>query len=131
MESVASLVAGKPPHLWSDQDLDRFELELLLLRNQLSHVLTLASYRDKRVLSADGDRGWAARISITTSNGDESEQVIQLDGKKGSQARDYAARLMSALRDMVGDRDHDMAAAVATQLAEMLLERRDNPSKEG
>lgn len=125
VESVASFVAGKPPYLWTDQDQARFELELLLLRNQLSHVLTLASYSDDRVLSRDSSRAWAARVSITTSRGAESEDVIQLDGEKDRRAGEYADTVVSYLDATIGSGEHDMMLAVAARTVEMILARRE------
>ena len=121
VESVASLVVGKPPHLWTDQDVSRFDLELLLLRNQLSHILTLASYSSGRVLAGSSNGGWAARVSVTTSRGTESEHIIQLDGEKDRQASDHADKLMSYLGAIIGSSEHDMAIAVTTKVTETLL----------
>jgi len=130
VESVASLVAGKPPHLWTDQDVSRFDLESLLLRNQLSHILTLASYSDDRVLAGSSDGGWAARVSVTTSRGTELEHVIQIDGVQDKQASDHADKLMSYLDATIGSDDYDMAIAVTARLTEALLARRETLSGE-
>jgi hypothetical protein len=78
LESLATLLAGKPPTHWDDQDRARFEVQLAASARTFEHYRVLAVEMEKTGHALlDGDKSMLL-VSITAPNRGEVEKVVQV-----------------------------------------------------
>ena len=122
VESLATLLANRPPTAWDDRDLARFEVELTAIARSFHHFKVLAFEMERSgVALLDGDPGML-RVSVTTPTTGEFERVVQVPAEFRPQVDRAREELLKVL-----DREHlldrkDVSVAVLAQLVRQLLQ---------
>jgi hypothetical protein len=121
LESIATLLAGKPPTHWDDQDRAQFEVQLALVVRTFEHFRVLAFEMERTGAALlDGDKE-VLRISISIPDGGEVERVVRVPpslSSQASRARDEVRRVLQE-QDLLGERE--VGVAVLAQIARQLL----------
>ncbi len=121
LESMASLLGGKPPAAWDDQDRARFEVNLAASARTFQHFRVLAFEMERTGFALlDGDARML-RISITVPNEGEVERVVQMPPHlidKGKQAKEDVRRILE--ENHLLDKK-EVGIALLAQLARQLL----------
>lgn len=121
LESIATLLAGKPPTAWDDQDRARFEVQLAATSRTFEHFKVLAYEMQRSGFALlDGDHRML-RVSITVPNGPEVERVVQVPPhltEQGERAKDGLRRTLE--ENQLLD-NADVSVALLAQLARQLL----------
>ncbi len=121
LESIATLLAGKPPTHWDDQDRARFEIQLAAAARTFEHFRVLA-FEMARTGAAllDGDKEML-RISISSPDGGEVERVVKVPPSLSPQA----ARAKEEVRRVLQEQNlldaREASVAVLAQIARQLL----------
>lgn len=128
LESIATLLAGKPPTHWDDADRARFEVQLAATARTFEHFRVLAFELEKSGFALlDGDREML-RISISVPEGGEVERVVKVP----PQLADQAARARKGLRRVLQEQnllsDPQAGIAVLAELARQLLTESESPA---
>jgi hypothetical protein len=118
VESVASLVLQRPPAVWKDDDVTRFEVALAGIVRHFSHVEALA-YESRDI--QEGDESF--RIGITTRFSPDLERVIRVPASQREQLQNLQASLMQALGPAAMNGHAEVAAAALIQVAQKLLNK--------
>ena len=128
LESIATLVAGKPPTHWDDQDRARFEVQLAASARTFEHfrVLTFEMERSGMTL-LDGDPRML-RISVTVPDASELERVVQVPAPLQEQAARARKQLLRVLQDEGLLDKKETGIAVLGELVRELLTDSGNPS---
>ena len=99
-EAVATLVAGKPPQNWNDEDVYKFELNLSELSHTLDKLDKLAYILSQKRAGGFGDsKGIAKKVGRT------------------------AARISEVFKEEFGTEDNDLRLTVLAELIEEWLEK--------
>lgn len=129
MESISTLLAGKPPVHWDDQDRARFEVQLASAARTFDHyrVLAVEMERGGRAL-LDGDKSMLL-VSITVPDQGEVERVVQVPPELSTQARQVREEVRGVLREhRLLDRK-DVSVAVLAELVRELLSDAGAPGR--
>ncbi len=121
LESLATLLAGKPPTAWDDQDRARFELQLGSSVRTFHHFKVLA-YEMEQAGAAllDGDPQML-RLSITAPSGPELERVVQVPPHLRSQIQRAVEEVCRVLESEELLEKKDVSLAILAQVARQLL----------
>lgn len=125
LESIATLLAGKPPTNWDDADRARFEVQLAATARTFEHFRVLAFEMARTGFALlDGDKEML-RISISVPDGDEVEQVVKVPPQLANEATRAKEEMRRVLREhhLLGERN--VGVAVLAQLARQLLSEGD------
>lgn len=122
VESIATLLANRPPTAWDDHDLARFEIELAAITRSFRHFKVLAFEMERSgVLLLNGDPGMM-RVSVTTPTAGECSRVVQVPAEYRSRAEHAKEELLKVLvREQLLDQK-DISVALLGQLMRQLLE---------
>ncbi len=97
LESIATLLAGKPPTHWDDQDRARFEVQMAASARTFEHFRVLAFEMERSGTALlDGDPR-LFRISVTAPDDGELERVVQVPAPmqhKADRAREQVLRIL-------------------------------------
>jgi hypothetical protein len=107
--SLGTLLAGKPPASWHDQDLERARVQLVRLSQGLVAVEAMAIARKR---SKEGDLP-LMRIAVATSAGGELDHVVAISEKDEPHIRALAVRLHKFLQDAPNVNKNGAVAAAA------------------
>ena len=132
LESIATLLSGKPPALWDDQDQAKFEVQLSSSARTFSHFRVLAFEMERSGTTIlDGDPHML-RVSVTIPNAGDFERVVTVPEEFLStveRAKGEMRRVLSD-SDLLGRRD--ISVAILAQLTRQLLsEDHVKPEKRG
>ncbi len=121
LESIATLLAGKPPTHWDDTDRARFEVQLAATARTFKHFRVLAYEMERAGFALlDGDHRML-RISISVPDGAELERVVQVPGH----LIDKANRTKESLRRLLEEshllENVEVGVALLAELARQLL----------
>jgi hypothetical protein len=121
LESIATLLAGKPPVHWDDQDRARFEVQLGASARNFEHYRILAIEMEKSGHALlDGDKSMLL-VSITAPDRGGVERVVQIPPGFSSQALIICEEVRKVLREgNVLDRK-DVSVAILAELARQLM----------
>jgi hypothetical protein len=126
IESIATLLSGKPPTHWDDADRARFEVQLAASARTFDHFRVLAFEMERTGFALlDGDREML-RISISIPEGGEVERVVKVPPQltnEAAQAREEMRRILGE-HNLLGRRE--VGVAVLAQLARQLLSEDDS-----
>lgn len=121
LESIATLLAGKPPTHWDDQDRARFEVQLAASTRTFEHFKVLAFEMERKGFALlDGDMSML-RVSITVPDGGEVERVVQIPARLSDQARMAATDMRRILKEQDLLKEKDVSVAILAELARQLL----------
>jgi hypothetical protein len=121
VESIATLLAGKPPPHWDDQDRARFEVQLSGMARTFEHFRVLAfEMQRKGAALLDGDPKML-RVSVTAPDAGEVERVVVVPADFQQQALRARDGLLRVLRDEGVLEKTDVSVAVLAQLVRELL----------
>ncbi|MCY2958539.1 MAG: hypothetical protein NTY35_00070 [Planctomycetota bacterium] len=107
--SMGTLLAGKPPASWHDQDLERARVQLVRLSQGLVAVEAMAIARKR---SKEGDLP-LMRIAVATSAGGELDHVVAISEKDEPHIRALAERLRKFLQEDPNVNKNGAVAAAA------------------
>jgi hypothetical protein len=125
LESIATLLAGKPPTHWDDADRARFEVQLAATARTFEHFRVLAFEMAKTGFALlDGDREML-RISISVPDGGEVERVVKVPPQLANEAARAKEDMRRVLHEhnLLGERN--VSVAILAQLARQLLSEGD------
>jgi hypothetical protein len=129
LESIATLLAGKPPPHWDDADRARFEVQLAAMARTFEHFRVLAFEIEKKGFALlDGDREML-RISISAPDGGEVERVVKVPESLAHQASRAREELRRVLQNQCLLTDPKVGVAVLAQLARQLLTEAEKAEK--
>ncbi|MDW8244772.1 MAG: hypothetical protein RMJ88_16310, partial [Thermogemmata sp.] len=121
LESIATLLVGKPPTIWDDQDRARFELQLAVTARTFKHYRILAIEMGKSGLALlDGDRRMF-RVSITVPNAEELERIVHLPASLDERAGRVQKQLLQVLRQEQLLDEKNLGVAILADLVRQLL----------
>jgi hypothetical protein len=120
LESVAGLVAQKPPARWRDDDQARYEVALERNVRLFNHMESLAFARGGDAESSDGD---AIRVGITTKDAAETERVVFVSKGERRQIDHLRKVVRQALADAGVNGQTNLAIAVMAQLLREMFEQ--------
>jgi hypothetical protein len=121
LESISTLLAGKPPIHWDDQDRARFEMQLAASVRTFDHFRVLAYEMERSGFALlDGDKEML-RVSITIPDGGEVERVVKVPNRLAGQARVAQQEMRRILKEQNLLDQKDVSVAVLAQLARQLL----------
>jgi len=121
IESLASLLAGRPSPTWDDQDRARFEVQLKATARTFRHYEVLAHEIARSgggILNGDPR---AFRVSITVPGAGDFERVVQIPADMEVRADRAKAALHRVLLDEGVLDDHDFTVAILANLTRELL----------
>ena len=121
LESIATLLGGKPPIHWDDQDRARFEVQLAASARTFQHYRVLAVEMERTGYALlDGEKSMLL-VSITAPNRGEVERVVQVPPDFSPKAGHIRDELRRVLREQkVFDRK-DVSVAILGELARQLM----------
>ena len=121
LESIATLLAGKPPTHWDDADRARFEVQLAATARTFEHFRVLAFEMARTGFALlDGDREML-RISISVAEGGEVERVVKVPPQLANEATRARKEVWRVLQEQNLLADPQAGIAVLAQLARQLL----------
>jgi hypothetical protein len=121
LESIATLLAGKPPTHWDDQDRARFEVQLAAVTRTFEHFRVLAFEMERTGFALlDGDKEML-RISISVPDGAEVERVVKVPPNLTPQARLVHEEVRRVLRELNLLDQREVSVAILAQIARQLL----------
>jgi hypothetical protein len=121
LESIATLLASKPPTHWDDQDRARFEVQLAATTRTFDHFKVLAFEMERKGFALlDGDMAML-RVSITIPDGGEVERVVKVPSQLTPQARAATVEMRRILAENNLLKEKDVSVAVLAELARQLL----------
>jgi hypothetical protein len=121
LESLATLLAGKPPAYWDDQDRARFEVQLAAATRTFDHYRVLAVEMEKGGHPLlDGEKSMLL-VSITTPGRGEVERVVQVPPQLQDSVPEVKSRLRRVLADSQMLDRKEIGVAVLADLVRQLL----------
>jgi hypothetical protein len=128
LESIATLLAGKPPTHWDDADRARFEVQLAATARTFEHFRVLAFEMERTGFALlDGDPS-VLRISVTLPDAGELERVVQVPAPLREQAALARKQLLQVLQKQGLLDEKGTGIAVLAELVRQLLADSDSPS---
>jgi hypothetical protein len=133
-ESIASLIAGKPPVKWLDGDLEDFEVELREVAKTFRHQETLIfeGAQEETKDSEESDtreemRLHRIRLGITKLGEPERETVVNIHPEDEDFVETVAERVRSALEheEDDGDTSSDIVLVALGRVMERLVDERE------
>jgi hypothetical protein len=125
LESIATLLSGKPPTHWDDTDRARFEVQLAATARTFEHFRTLAFEMEKTGFALlDGDPR-LLRVSVTAPDAGELERVVQVPARLHEQAERAREQVLRILKDEGLLEVKDAGVAVLGELVRQLLAEDD------
>jgi hypothetical protein len=125
LEAIATLLAGKPPTHWDDQDRARFEVQLTATSRTFEHFRVLAYEMERSGFALlDGDKEML-RVSITAPDGGEVERVVKVPPQLTPQARVAREEMRRVLREQSLLDQREVSVAILAELARQLLTEGD------
>jgi hypothetical protein len=125
LESIATLLAGKPPTHWDDQDRARFEVQLAATARTFEHFRVLAFEMERSGAALlDGDPR-LLRVSVTAPDADELERVVQVPAPLQERADRARQQLLRVLEEEGLLDQKDVSVAVLAQVLRELLAESD------
>lgn len=121
LEAMATLLAGKPPIHWDDQDRALFEVQLAAGIRTFQHFRVLAFEMERTGFALlDGDKEML-RISITVPDAGEVERLVKVPPAFTPQAK----RVHEEVRRLLGElnllNQREVSVAILAQIARELL----------
>jgi hypothetical protein len=126
LESVATLLAGRPPTAWDDLDRTRFEVQLMATARAFGHFRVLGFEMTKKGVSLLNGDPQMLRVSITLPSEPELEKVVRVPPELASQAKNAQKEFRRILKDEQLLDKQEVSIAVLAQLIQQLLSENDS-----
>jgi len=120
-ESIATLLAGKPPTAWDDQDRARFEVQLAATVRTFEHFKVLAYEMERSGFALLNGNVQMLRVSITVPNEGDLERVVQVPLPLLERAERAKREVLKVLRQEQLLEQNDVGVAVLGELARQLM----------
>jgi hypothetical protein len=120
LESIATLLVGKPPVHWEDQDKARFEVQLRATVKNFENYRIIAIEMEKSGISLLHRNRSMLLVSITGSEHGVKEKVVQVSSDLVERAGKIRGEIYRVLDSSCFSNDKDAIAAI---LAEMLMQQ--------
>lgn len=117
LESVAAVVMGRPPYVWSDAEADRFANLLPPLAEAFKHSELLLF--EKRQAHDENELGM--RLAVTMDTGVEDAGVVFVPKADTQHIQALAERLRQAFESLLQNEPQDVRLAVIGQIAQEIL----------
>lgn len=121
LESIATLLAGKPPVHWDDEDRARFEVQQAAMSRAFDHFRVLAFEMERAGAAIlDGDPR-LLRVSVTVPNANELERVVQIPSRLQKHAELAKEDVLRVLKEHELMETREIGVAVLAELVRQLL----------
>jgi len=129
-ESIAALLAGKPPLKWTDDDVDVFRTEVVEMARKFRNQETLIFEDDQEVEDEDERqemRLHRIRLGITMLGEPEQETVVQIHPEDEEMIESIADRVYETLEsdETAKDKDTQVKLAALGRLIQRLEDERE------
>jgi hypothetical protein len=121
LESLATLLGGKPPASWYDADVARYEMGLSEIRRAFHNVEALAFEIRKSGIDISRFEGEILRVGITVPQEPERQRVITISKQERSVIESAQGLLEQALADVGINGNKELRLAVLAKLSGKLL----------
>lgn len=128
LESIAALLAGKPPAVWHDDDLARFEIGLAETARSFTNLESLVIDRKERIDEGDSDFE-LVRLSLTHMNADESARVLAIRPQDKEKIEEAEREILKAFAKSNINGDINLRLAVLANLSLKMLNEVDKKGK--
>ncbi|QDT42551.1 hypothetical protein Pan241w_26360 [Gimesia alba] len=118
LEATAGVVVVKLPAVWRDNDLSRFQQEMLSISRRFKHFESLILKIPKQGIKKDTE---LVRIGITTSDAGDYEQVIQLNKQQTKRVDQLEKTLENVLKNKKYTDTNDLVLAALARIAKQRL----------
>lgn len=129
LESLATLLAGKPPASWNDPDLARFEVNLAEVSRSFLNIELLSFELRKQGVSAPRSDKEVMRLGVTTLSEPERQKVITVNAEDRLVIERAELAVEEALASVGVNGSVDLRLAVLAKLSQKLLEQAENEAK--
>lgn len=128
LESVAALLAGKPPAVWRDDDIARFEIRLAeIVRSFLSlETLSFERRNRDRIGNASASEVKLLRLSLTQMGETEQERVLSIRPEDEKPLEETEKLLRKAFDESPLNGNLNLRLAALANLSLSLLEQTEN-----
>lgn len=125
LESIAALLAGKPPAVWHDDDLARFEIGLAEIARSFTSLENLSFERRNRVAIGDmaEDDTELLRLSLTRMGKSEQERVLSIRPQDKELLNETESLLLDAFEKSRLNGNLNLRLAALATLSLRLLEQ--------
>ena len=121
LESIATLLAGKPPVHWDDHDGAKFELQLAASARAFNHYKILAFSLEKTGYPVlEGDKSMLL-VSITGPERGGVEKVVQVPPELAAQASRVHEEVRRVLQDQHLFERKDVSVAILAELMRQMM----------
>jgi hypothetical protein len=121
LESIATLLGGKPPASWYDTDLARYEMGLSEIKRSFQHIEVLFFEIKKSNIDISHFEGEILRLGITIPHEPERQRVITISKQERSLIEHAQGPLEQALADAGINGNKELRLAVLAKLSGKLL----------
>jgi hypothetical protein len=121
--SVGTLLGGRPPDSWSDSDLQRLSVNLVLTSRKF-RALEAAFMEHQQAGLPEGSM--AVRVAITEAGHEETERVVLVRQEERSQLGAIIERLREAVQSERGDTSNESVVASLAQVMRQLIREMDS-----
>ncbi|WP_165225777.1 hypothetical protein [Aquisphaera insulae] len=128
LESVATLLAGRPPTAWDDQDRTRFEVQLTATTRAFSNFRVLGfEMKSNGVSLLNGDPEML-RVCVTLPKEGEFQRVVHVPDELRSKAKHVHAEFRRVLESEHLLDNREASVAMLAQLIQQLLSEEKKPN---
>jgi hypothetical protein len=131
LESMATLLANKPPASWNDPDLARFDVSLAEVSRSFLNIELLSFELRKHGGSAPRSDNEVMRLGITTLSEPERQKVITVSKQDRLMIERAGQAVEQALEAAGLNGDVDLRLAVLAKLSQKLLEQMESDERMG
>ena len=128
LESVATLLAGRPPTSWDDQDRTRFEVQLTATARAFGHFRVLGFEMKDEGISLLNGNPEMLRVSVTLPREGEFERVVHVPEEFRTQAKHVHQEFRRLLEAEHLLDKREISVAMLAQLIQQLLTENDPPT---
>lgn len=131
VESIANLLANRPPQDWNDQDKAKFEVQLTAIARSFRHFHILAyELRGKGEVLLNGDAEMM-RVSVTLPHKGDFERIVRVPPELEPQAKHVQGEMRRLLSESRLLETREIGVAVLAQLVHELLVEERAPASQG
>jgi hypothetical protein len=131
LESLATLLANKPPAAWNDTDLARFEVNLAEIARSFLNIELLSFELRKQGVSTPRSDKEVMRLGITTLNQPERQRVITVSTDDRLLIERAGVAVEQAFASVGINGSVDLRLAVLAKLSQKLLEQAEGDEVKG